>query len=263
MLQSEDLVFFLWMEPEGGIIAPGPKAVAARGTIGRLTAAGFLADSGMTEKGKETHSRLVKTVNTLKAGVDVTKRVKTDVAKATDPKCTVMGWVTGTHAKKPYITNGAVFILGKPSKEMNAVEAPADLRMKVSALLNTHTSGKLDDYLEVKPYAYQISDLGGMEFIWLRSVEMSLGIDEKEDLLMGALMVPIQAMFVDLIRDRYPSTTFWVKPKRYLAGNLSDHVVVARVTNRGIKNNVVALVIAVAGAPTPPVLEGGDSGDVH
>lgn len=242
MLQPEDLTLMYGMEPGGGITAP--KSVEDKASIARLTEVGFLADGVMTEAGKEFHAKVVKRLDELKAGIPIDGRSKPQPGKATQPKSTVLGWLTGTHAKKDYVTNGAVFILGKPGKEMEAKEGPSDFRQKVSALLNTHTAGKLEDYVEVVAYSYQLAELGGMELIWLA---------EKEFTAEPLAPIPVQAMYIDLIRDRYPSATFWVNSKRFASGKISDQILVARVTNRGIKNNVVALVIAVQGPPQAPV----------
>jgi len=253
MLQPEDLMWLYQLEPDQKVIAKKGDD-QAQASLERMTEAGVIRDGMLTENGKAYREKLVNRVEELKVGVPVSQRAKNQADKAAHPQSTALGWLTGVHAKKPYITNGAVFILGKPGKEMEATEADSDFRQKMAAILNSHTAGKPEEFEELIPYAYQIADLGGMEFIWLSSKNT-----DPEQIF----LVPVQAMYIDLIKDRYPSATFWVNPKKWATEKVGDQMVIARVTNRGMKNNIVAMVLPVQGPPKAPVFGGRLSGDVH
>lgn len=216
----------------------------------RLMEAQLIDETGhLTVTGTEVYEKLRETVARLKSGVPVEQRKKSDASAAEKPYSTQLGWVSGVYSKKAYITNGAIFILGHSEKSMEAKEADPGLRHALASLLQKHLAGKPEDFVQIEPKVYQIADLGGMEFIWLA--------DEKNE-----LRIPVQSMYVDMIKARYPSATFWVHGERFKSGKYADCLMLARVTNRGIKNNVVALVIGVVGVSVPELLKGDNIGDM-
>ena len=210
----------------------------------RLLEAGIADETGaLTEYGKEFTLKVKAKVSVLRKGIPFAKRVKNDSTAAMQPNSSYIGWFQAKFKEKTYVTNGSLFLLGQPSKEMQAKEADAEQRKGIATAIHTGTAGKKDDYMQLTPYAYQVETFGGMEFIWLAS--------ENTDPEQG-VFVPIQAMFFDLIKERYPTASFWVHAKKAKEHDLLNNPIQARVTNRGLKNNVVALVMAVeTGAPIP------------
>jgi len=231
---------------------PGKKVtgLVPGGSYDRLVEAGLIdADHKLTGKGAKFLGSLRAAVVELQRGVPFARRKAVDGAKGAAPRSTPIGWFTGTYAKKQWIANGACFILGKPDKSMEAQEGDSEVRHKVATILQSGTAGKPEDFVEMKPYAYQVADLGGMEMVWLISDD-------------GAIAAPMQAIFFDLIKEKFPTATFYVHRDRFGSGTMDNQMFVARVTNRGLKNNIVALVMAVAGCPRPVHLEEKASGEM-
>ena len=213
----------------------------------RLIEAGVAeADGTLTEYGKDLVHKVKSKVAALQKGIPFAKRVKNDSAAAMQPNSSFIGWFQAKFKDKTYITNGSLFLLGQPSKEMQATEADPAQRKGIATAIHTGTAGKKDDYTALFPWAYQMESLGGMELIWLSSEN----VDPEQ-----GVFVPVQAMFFDLIKERYPTASFWVHTKKAKDGDLLNNPIQARVTNRGIKNNVVALVMSVETSSAIPKVE--------
>ncbi len=198
----------------------------------RILAAGITDEKGaLTEYGKDFVMKLKSKILLLKGGIPFKHRVKNEAMAAMLPSSSWIGWFQAKFKDKTYITNGALFLLGQPSKEMEAVEASAEQRKGIATAIHTGTAGKKDEYTKLVPTVYQVEEFGGIELVWLVSQDGSMG-------------VAIQAMFFDLIKERYPTASFWVHTKKAQEKDLLHSPVQARVTNRGLKNNVVGLVMA-------------------
>jgi len=208
----------------------------------RLQSKGLIGEEYcLTEKGEHLQSRLREVVEEQQRGVPFERRWKKNaVHEAAMPRSTQIGWFTGSYAKKSYLTNGALFLLGRPDKSMDAVKGDSEIRHKVAVILQSCTAGKPEEFVEVKPYAFQVLGLGKMEIVWLRS----------ED---GSIVGSVQAMFYDLVKYRYPTARFSAHRERFLNGNFAHQVFAVQVVNRGLKNNIVALVMALAGGSRPEI----------
>jgi hypothetical protein len=234
MLKYEDLVI---LHDKVNLDAPKPgldkqALKLSDETFQRLISANMINAGGLlTEHGRKTVVQLRATVGKLRQGVPFVMRVKTNAAAAERPTSSSIGWFTAEIKKKQYITNGALFLLGKPSKEMEAAPANAEQRQGIANAINSGTAGKKTDYAQLSPKVYQVAGIGGMELAWLFSEDDSIAM-------------AIQAMFFDLIKERYPTATFWAHSKKAAAKETLVPIQ-ARVTNRGLKNNVVALVMPV------------------
>jgi hypothetical protein len=163
----------------------------------------------------------------LKAGVPVQRRARDDSkdAESSDAR----EWVSGSYRHKPWMCNGEVLILGKASKEMKATEGSSNVRSSVAATFHQFCAGRSTEFVAVEPFAYQVDPVSWFQMLWLRS----------ED----GQTVAVQTKYFDLIKQRYPSASFFLRTKMPADGKVPP--LQARVVNRGLKNNVVALLMPV------------------
>lgn len=213
------------------------------GSYERLAEHGFIDERRfLTGKGAKFLGSLRKAVVEQQRGIAFARRKRNEADQAALPRSTPIGWFTGTYAKKQWIANGAAFIVGKPGKTMDSQAGDSEIRHKVATILQTGTAGKPEDFVDVEPYAFQVVGLGGIEMVWLKSAD-------------GTIIGAVQAMFFDLIKERYPTATFCAHRERFMSGALENQMFAAKVTNRGVKNNIVALVMALGGGARPELVE--------
>jgi hypothetical protein len=211
------------------MVVSDPKTSLRLPKLGLTDAKGYL-----TEKGLELAENTVEKVKLLRNGLPIEKR------KKTDPKAILnseLPWVVGLIKKKDWVSNGELFILGKPEKGMEAVKGSSELRQLMPTIVAKAASPK--DLVEIEPKIWQMYDIGGLDFVWLN--------DDKGE---GMTFVPIQSKYLDYIKDRYPSGKFFIRRKK------ADSVIQVRVTNRGLKNNIVALVMPFDLAGTMQIPKG-------
>jgi hypothetical protein len=154
----------------------------------------------------------------LRAGIPLGKRTWSNPKLAAETDT----WMTGQVNRQPIVCNGEVLFVGKPRHPMKAEKAPSETRQKLPQTVAECLKG---DFKQVWPHTFQAKDLGGLEIVWMT--------DEDQE-----MFVPVQAKYFDLVVDRFPSTTWFAKTPL--------DVVQSRVKNRGLKDNVVAMIMPFA-----------------
>lgn len=186
----------------------------------RLIKAGIVDKVGnMTDKGVALCEEIQAKVQKVYGGLPIAQRKRFDEMKA---KQSDYPWAYGTYTKKPYVTNGDVFIVGKPEKWMEAIKGSSKLRHDIPTIISRCTSPK--DFIEVIPDIWQMDGIDGIEMIWLSSKD-------------GDTRVSVQSGYYDLVTKRYPSIKFMTRRKK------STSVIIGKVLNRGIKDNIVTLLM--------------------
>lgn len=185
----------------------------------------------LSTMGLQYAERILERVGELKKGVPFEKR------KASDPhKATGRGtlWLTGTLKKKHYMTDGALFILGKLGNQTKAEvrQGSSNLRQVIPRSVNQSISVK--DVIPVFPHTWMMSGLGELDLIWM--------VNEEED-----TFVPIQSKYYDMVVSKFPSVKF------FTVKGSSEDVVQARVEKHGLKNNVVAVIMPMDLGGTMPI----------
>jgi hypothetical protein len=166
-------------------------------------------------EGKKLEQIRTVVVPKLKAGVPFEKR------GWQDPKAVVNSnkWLTGTVSRKPIACNGEMLFVGKPRSPMFAEQAPSDTRQRLPQTVASCLKGR---FQPVQPHTYQIEELGLVELVWMANAKQEF-------------FVAIQAKYHDFLIDRFPKLS-WFAKSQYDS-------VQARVQNRGLKDNVVAIVM--------------------
>lgn len=185
-------------------------------SIIRLEQAGLCDSKGnLTDEGFQKAEALKKRINDLRQGLPFERRRKSDHLKVRD---TDGQWLTGTFKKKTYISDGYFLIFAKPYASMKPQKGSAEFQKAVPQTLGV--LNKMSDLVELKPRIWQMSDLGGIELIWLT--------DET-----GETMVPVQGMYFDFTLRKFPSASFY--------GTKGSEItpVQVRVKNQGFANDIV------------------------
>ena len=182
-----------------------------------------LIDPGgkLTQKGLKVAENAAKKIAVLRKGIPFAKRAQPN-PKALQEAGHV--WHTGVLSKKPYMTDKSLLILGKPTGEMAASQGSPDLRQRVPSTISACAAAK--DMVQLDAYMLQMIDLAEADFttlVWM--------VDTAQ-----TTKVPIQLMYYDFIKDRYPSCRFYGSKGIFLSP------LQARVTNRGLQKNIVALI---------------------
>lgn len=191
-------------------------------SIIRLEKAGLCdAKGNLTDDGFVKAVALRKRIDDLRQGLPFSRRKKSDHLKVRD---TEGQWLTGTLKGKDYISDGYFILFAKPYASMKPQKGSADFRQTVPVALGK--INRMDNLVELQPRVWQMSDLGGIEVIWLT--------DEKFD-----TTVPIQAMYYDFAVKKFPSSSFFG-----IKGSDISPVQI-RVKNRGFVNDVVGAFMPV------------------
>jgi len=193
-------------------------------SVHRIQRAGLADAKGvMTENGLKLAKAVMAKLHVLRAGVPFSER-----KSLMDSRASYYGpWFTGTLSKKAYLTNGYLFMLSRPMKQIDSAEQGSpELRQKVPGMVASSISEK--KVVELLPHTWVVFELGVFEVVWLADK------DEK-------VFVPLNVAFMDLVKAKYQSARMYVK-----AGSKGWDPIQFRVRNRGLKNNVVAIVMPVA-----------------
>lgn len=191
-------------------------------SIIRLEKAGLCDSKGnLTEDGVVKAVALQKRIEDLRRGLPFSRRKKSDHLKVRD---TSGQWLTGTLKEKDYLSDGFFILFSKPYASMKPQKGSAEFRQTVPVTLGK--INRMKNLVELTPQVWQMSDLGGIEIIWLT--------DEKFE-----TAVPVQGMYFDFALKKYPSASFFgIK-----GSDLSP--VQIRVKNRGFVNDVVGAFMPV------------------
>lgn len=187
------------------------------GSLERLVEADLMdGDGRLTDQGEALYQKLKEKEKTLRAGIPAERRTKGD------KKAVLTGdyrWTTGRVSNQPIVTNGEVIFVGKPIKAMEIYKAPADVKKRFPQTIAACLKGVFE---EIWPHTYQLKRLGEFEMIWLVSKDQSVKI-------------PIQVKYFDFLADKFPKGKWF--------GQDAVSPVQIRVKNRGLKDNVVALLM--------------------
>jgi hypothetical protein len=198
-------------------------------SLSRIVEAGLSDDQGkLTTKGVKAVEMVESIIRQFAAGVPLSKRKYNEAKEVERPMVGAMSWSTGEYQKKPYFTNSELIMMGRTTKVMRASSGLSSTRKSVADTITSIVAGKPSEFVELTFFLFQLDVKTGTQYIWMSSKD-------------GKLVVPIQAMYFDFVRERYPSCTFHTnvkKPTQYPS-------VQVRVTNRGWKNNVVALIMSL------------------
>jgi hypothetical protein len=239
-LRQADLVLVSNADPEELKVDFG-KIVPLRDPLSpdRLVEAGLVDKTGkFTDSGKGFYEKLMAKVAVLKGGVPLERRKLGEPKKLLEYECR---WNTGTLKKQPYFTNGEVFVIGKPEAAMQTRKGSSELRQAVPNTLRTSLAG---DFEEVFPVAWQTLVFGDLEVIWL--------VNEKQE-----NPVAMQVMYFDYLKKRFPKGKYFVAVEPTASTPIQ-----IRVRNKGIKDNVCALVMPFDIGPAFEVPDfGGLNGD--
>jgi len=181
----------------------------------RLEEAKMIDSKGvLTPTGLKTFDQLKARVAALMGGIHFEDRV----VREGDPVIhTTSPWLIGQACKQSVVSNGELLVMGKPFKWMGATQAVAEKKQVFQRVVD---SGATKVSMKLFPHTYQMLDLGGMEIIWFANKEQDT-------------FVAAQAGYYDVVMARYGSASCYLS---------KDHAMIqARVRNRGLKNNVVAL----------------------
>lgn len=185
-------------------------------SIIRLEQAGLCDKKGnLTEGGIKKAEALKSRIADLRRGLPFERRKKSDHLKVRD---TDGQWLTGTYKKKTFISDGYFLIFAKPYASMKPKKGSAEFQKAVPATLGS--VNKMKNLVELTPRIWQMSDLGGIELIWL--------CDKT-----GETMVPVQGMYFDFAVKKFPSASFFGTKE----SNITP--VQIRVKNQGFVNDVV------------------------
>lgn len=238
-LQRQDLVALSNADPKTKKIDYANKLlVLDTESVVRLKEEGYCDKKGnLTDKGVKAYDALQKKIEILKAGVPFTDRKNADHQRIAD---SANPWKVGTIKKKEYMTDGFFFCYGKPFRRMMAEKGSSDLRKKMPIIVNKVAGMK--NLTEIVPHTWMVHTFGGAELIWL--------VDKSEKLL-----VPVQTMYFDFLKFKYPSATFYTTKD-----GEGKTPIQCRVANRGITNDVVGIIMPLEIDDTVPrpKLGGGD-----
>ena len=220
-LRQADLVLVSEADPKEMMVDFGSvKPLADPLSPDRLVDTGIVDHAGkFTEKGKAFYDKLSARIDELKKGVPLERRRLAEPKKLMEYECP---WNTGTIKKQTYFTNGELFVLGKPETVMKSKKGSSELRQAVPNTLRSSLAG---DFEEVFPAAWQTLVFGDLEVIWLCNKE------QKNP-------VAMQTMYFDYLNKRFPKGKYFnaVEPT-------ASTPIQIRVRNKGIKNNVCALIM--------------------
>ncbi len=187
------------------------------GTLTRLVEADLMDEDGkLTDQGEALFQKLKAREKMLRTGIPVERR------KVGDKLAILEGsalWATGRVSNQPLVTNGEVIFVGKPIKAMEAKPAPPEVKKRFPQTIAACLKGK---FVQLWPHTFQLKKLGEFEMIWLANKDQSVKI-------------PIQVKYFDFLADKFPKGMWF--------GQDVVSAVQVRVTNRGLKNNVVALLM--------------------
>lgn len=186
-------------------------------SLGRLVEADLATEDGrLTDQGEALFQKLKTKEKMLRAGIPVERRTKGD------KKAILVGdyrWTTGRVSNQPIVTNGEVIFVGKPIKAMETIKASAEVRKRFPKTIAACLKGVFEEF---RPHTYQLKRLGELEMIWLANKDQDVKI-------------PIQVKYYDFLVDKFPKG-------KWFAQDVVSPVQI-RVTNRGLKDNVVALLM--------------------
>lgn len=212
----------LQLDPSYGVLVEDP------GTLPRLIEAGLITQNGsLTEAGVTMHKQIRSREESLQRGIPAKRRVKLD------PKAVISGdyrWATGKVTNQPICTNGELIYVGKPTDAMKAEQAPADIRKRFPKTIATCLKGKFEQFW---PHTYQVKKLGELEMVWLANASQEI-------------FIPIQVKYYDFLTEKFKKGSWF--------GIDDISAVQMRVKNRGLKDNVVGLLMpfALQGVLAPP-----------
>lgn len=165
------------------------------GSAERLIEAGLVDAKGvLSSKAVKKMEALDKRVSMLQKGLSFQERGKKPSAAGAVARGDT--WFTGKVAKKDYITNGHMLILGKPVKGMKVAEGTAELRHQVPVEITKALAGGTPRLVE--PKAWSLVEFGGMEVVWMADSELKV-------------LVPIQADYYDFVKSRFTGASFFCK----------------------------------------------------
>ena len=242
-LQRQDLVALSNADPKTKKIDYANKLlVLDTESVIRLKDAEYCDEKGsLTDKGVKAYEQLQKKIAVLKAGVPFTDRKNADHQRIAD---SANPWKVGVIKKKDYMTDGFFFMYGKPFRRMMAEKGGSDLRKKMPIIVNKVAS--MTGLIELLPHTWMVHTFGGAELIWMATK------DEK-------LIVPVQTMYFDFLKYKYPSATFYTTKDG--AGKTP---IQCRVANRGVTNDVVGIIMPLEiddGVPRPKLYWRGADGE--
>jgi hypothetical protein len=188
----------------GGTLAH-PGSVEA---FDSLLNAGLITEKNqITDAGKSLRQKLKEKEEELKTGVDVSRRTRID------PKAALQNgpWFIGKVSKREVVTNGEVLYVGKPLKSMKVDDLEGDRKQKVHSAFHSMLKGS---FIELTPTMYQVTELGGLEIVWLENKKAKVSI-------------ALQAKYFDFLTDKFPKGSFF--------GISPNSVVLLKVKNKGIK----------------------------
>ena len=204
----------LKLDPSYGVLVEDP------GTLPRLIDAGLITKNGsLTDKGATMHEQIQGRERLLQKGIPAKRRNRLE------PKAILSGdyrWATGQVSNQPIVTNGELICVGKPVAAMKAEQAPPDVRKKFPKTIASCLKG---DFEQLWPHVYQVKKLGELEMIWMANA------DQK-------IRIPVQVKYFDFLADKFPKGLWF--------GIDDMNPVQLRVKNRGLKDNVVGLLMPFA-----------------
>lgn len=186
-------------------------------SLGRLVKADLMTEDGrLTDEGEALFQKVKTKEKLLRAGIPVERRTTSDKTAILEGSAL---WATGRVSNQPLVTNGEVIFVGKPITAMAAKPAPPDVKKRFPQTIAACLKGK---FVQLWPHSFQLKRLGEFEMIWLANKDQSVKI-------------PIQVKYFDFLADKFPKGKWF--------GQDVVSAVQIRVTNRGLKNNVVALLM--------------------
>lgn len=239
-LKVEDLATLSYADLEENTVdLTSRTSVVSPESVERLVEAKLCNGAGaLTEEGVKKATAVVQRLRELRTGFPFDKRSKKD-----HQKITKLGtpWGTGAIKGKDYMTNGVFWIYSKPYAAMDAKKASSKLRKASVPTLQKALKGKRSDFVELQPYWWMVIDLTSLEVIWMRD----------ED---NTIAVPVQAAYFDFLLFKYPTAKFYIRKDKCSP-------VVAKVKNRGVIGDVVALVQPLIPSKKVPIPVPDEDGD--
>lgn len=235
MLKREDLVALSKADCEAGTLAVESREVLRDpDSLTRLRKAKLLELKGnkLTTAGIAMAKKVKAKEELIRKGLPIGDRKTEDpvaIFSVPDHK-----WFHGQVAKKDYVTDGSLVVIGSVDKKFDAQKGSPELRQEIPVVIKQTAINK--GFIPANATHYAMTALDGIEVIWLT------GEDE-------ATIVPIFAPYYDFLTTKFPSGKWFVTELE------DDGPVQLRVTNKGLKNNVVAVIMPfdLAGVIEPPI----------
>jgi hypothetical protein len=192
-------------------------------TDGFLRCKDLLSADGasLSPAGRDKVHRLLEGIAMLKAGVPLSRRIANRRDNVLKDQ-----WVTVWRNSSPVLVSKSCLILGKV-KGIRAPEATPQIK-HYFGMWFASLARKEAHWRKVIPYAAQIDDFGGTEAICFHT------LDKKE-------FWRIQSKYYDLIAERYPSATWWVRGN----GSMGIAAKIISSTKPGITNGILAVALTL------------------